>query len=135
MINRTDQAVEVIRQIGEPNVAIHLDTFHMHIEERDLAGAVRHAAGQLCHVHLVESDRGPLGGGGIDWTAFLDALSDANYTGLIGLEMLCDDLLAPNCSWSATPVGNDDSRIGQSLNTLRRMIEPYREPPGPGERT
>ena len=39
LVNTAAQAVRLIERIGEPNVMIHLDTYHMNIEEKGFAPA------------------------------------------------------------------------------------------------
>src|SRR5918994_1985075 len=52
------QALRLIERIGEPNVMIHLDTYHMNIEEKGFPSGIRTAGGHLRYIHLSESDRG-----------------------------------------------------------------------------
>ena len=53
---------------------LHLDTFHMNIEEADVGLAIRHAADKIGYIHIGESHRGYLGTGTIDFPAIFDAL-------------------------------------------------------------
>nr|WP_214106591.1 hypothetical protein [Acrocarpospora catenulata] len=52
---------------------IHLDTYHMNIEEDDLVRPVRDAGDRLGYVHIGENHRGFLGSGHLDFTGFLAA--------------------------------------------------------------
>ena len=47
LINTADQALEIIQKIGENNVVVHLDVYHMNIEEQDLAGPIKKCGTQL----------------------------------------------------------------------------------------
>jgi D-psicose/D-tagatose/L-ribulose 3-epimerase len=67
MISLTPQAVELIGEINAPNVKIHLDAYHMNIEEQGFAQAVKTAGSLLGYVHIGESHRGYLGTGTIDF--------------------------------------------------------------------
>ena len=62
-INTCEQVLGFIADIDEPNLSVHLDTFHMNIEERDLYGAITLARDRLGYVQLAESDRGVPGQG------------------------------------------------------------------------
>src|SRR4051812_17697912 len=42
-INTCDQAINMVETVGSPALKIHLDTFHMNIEEKDQATAIRKA--------------------------------------------------------------------------------------------
>lgn len=74
MLNTAAQGMAYIADVGASNVFLHLDTFHMNIEEADLGLAIRHAAGKIGYVHIGESHRGYLGTGNIDFAAIFDAL-------------------------------------------------------------
>ncbi|MGA7148982.1 MAG: TIM barrel protein, partial [Microbacterium sp.] len=67
-------------------LGLALDTYHLNIEEKRPDAAVRAAAGHIAHVQVCGSDRGAVGDDHTDWGAMLDALDDAGYTGVLGLE-------------------------------------------------
>lgn len=102
LINTCEQAFRLKEMIDEPNIAIHLDSYHMNIEEDGFYGPTRKAAPYLCHYHLSESHRGIPGTGTVDWDGIYKALSEANYTGLVGLESFAEvseALRAATCIW------------------------------------
>ena len=86
MINTAEQAVEFVEQVDSPALGIHLDTFHMNIEEKNVADAIDTVGSRLVHVHASENDRGTPGSGHVDWTAVRDALSSAGYDGAVVIE-------------------------------------------------
>lgn len=93
LINTVDQALDVLDPLlGDgTGVALALDTYHLNIEERDPAAAVR-AAGRHCAVvQVCGNDRGPVGGDQTDWNALLDALDDIHYRGPLTLESFTAD--------------------------------------------
>ena len=61
MLNTAAQGLAYIKDTGASNVFLHLDTFHMNIEEADVGLAIRHAADKIGYVHIGESHRGYLG--------------------------------------------------------------------------
>lgn len=73
---------------GAENVFIHLDTYHMNIEERSMAQGFRDCGDFLGYVHLSESNRGAPGNGCVDWTAAFTALSEIRYGGTLTLESM-----------------------------------------------
>ena len=85
-INTIEQAVEIIDRIGSDALKIHIDTFHMNIEEADSGAVIRHYAEYIGHVHASASHRGLLGEDQVDWTGVLGALHDAGYQGDIVIE-------------------------------------------------
>ena len=85
-INIAADAVRFIRDVGLPNVKVHLDTFHMIREEDDLVEAVRIADGLLGYVHACENQRGIPGRGQVPWVAFFRALKEVGYDGCVTIE-------------------------------------------------
>lgn len=57
------QAMDLIAEIDHPNVVVHLDSYHMNIEESSMADAVATCAPRLGYVHIGECHRGYLGSG------------------------------------------------------------------------
>ncbi len=86
MINIVDQGLKLIADVGEPNLGLHIDTFHMHLEEKDSAAAIRKAGDRVFHVHACENDRGVPGTGQVDWEAIFNVLSDIKYQGAVSIE-------------------------------------------------
>lgn len=85
-INTCDQALQMIKDVGSPALKVQLDTFHMNIEEKNQAAAVRKAGKLLAHVHACGCDRGTPGNDHIDWKGIAQALKDINYQGDIVIE-------------------------------------------------
>jgi D-psicose/D-tagatose/L-ribulose 3-epimerase len=79
LLNTTAQGLKFIEQTGSDHVLLHLDTFHMNIEEANPAAAIRLAGDKLGYFHIGESNRGHLGDGVIDFDLIFDALLDINY--------------------------------------------------------
>ena len=74
MLNTASQGMAYIADTGASNVFLHLDTFHMNIEEADVGLAIRHAADKIGYIHIGESHRGYLGTGSINFASIFDAL-------------------------------------------------------------
>lgn len=90
-INTLDQAVSVIDRVGSPALKIHIDTFHMNIEEEDSAEAIRQAAKHIGHVHASASHRGLLGKDQVDWKGVLNVLNEIGYDGDIVIESFSEN--------------------------------------------
>lgn len=67
-------------------VKLLADLFHMNIEEVDIAGALRSAAGFIGHIHFVDSNRRPAGLGHIDFAPIVSALKEIDYDGYLSAE-------------------------------------------------
>jgi D-psicose/D-tagatose/L-ribulose 3-epimerase len=85
-MNTAEQVMEVVDRVGSPSMGVLLDTFHMNIEERDPARAIRTCGAHLAHVHACGCDRGPPGGDQIPWPRILSGLRDVGYEGPIVIE-------------------------------------------------
>jgi len=87
-INIAEDAIKLAKDVDHPNVAVHLDTFHMNIEEKSLYKAIKSTgdAGLLAHVHTCENDRGAPGSGHVDWDGVFKALHEVNYDGWFVIE-------------------------------------------------
>jgi len=58
LVNLALQAGELLDRIDEPNVFVHLDTYHMNIEEKGFYEPIVSLGSRLGYIHLSESDRG-----------------------------------------------------------------------------
>jgi D-psicose/D-tagatose/L-ribulose 3-epimerase len=102
LVNTAAQALDLIGLIGEENVGVHLDAYHMNIEEDDFRGPIELTAEHLVHFHLSESHRGVPGRGTVDWPAIVSALVEAGYDGYVGLESfaeMSDAMRGATCIW------------------------------------
>ncbi len=98
VINTAHDALRLADDIGADNVRIHLDTYHMNIEEDDMVRPVYEVGDRLGYVHVGENHRGYLGSGHIDFGAFFHALADIHYTGPITFESFSSAVVAPGLS-------------------------------------
>ena len=71
-----------------PNCRIHLDTFHMNIDEANLPAAIETAGDLLGYFHVADSNRLAPGRGHLDFAAVFSALHQINYGGTISLECI-----------------------------------------------
>jgi len=111
LINTAAQALSLLELIDESNVGIHLDAYHMNIEEDDFRAPVDLVAEHLVHFHLSESHRGIPGRGTVDWEAIMGALSDAGYDGHVGLESfaeVADAMRGATCIWRDLAPSSDE---------------------------
>lgn len=86
VLNTASQAVEMCRRIGAPNIKVHLDVYHMNIEESDPARAIAETGDWLGYFHTGDSHRGYMGSGTVDLQAVFRALVHAGYEGPITFE-------------------------------------------------
>ncbi|MGW4796627.1 sugar phosphate isomerase/epimerase family protein [Nonomuraea sp. NPDC004297] len=98
VVNTARQALRLADDIGADNVVVHLDTYHMNIEEDDLVRPVLEVGQRLGYVHVGENHRGFLGSGHLDLTGFFHALADIGYRGPITFESFSSAVVAPGLS-------------------------------------
>ena len=91
-LNTCEQGLKLIAAIKSPAVKLHLDSFHMNIEEKDLGAAIRKAGKHLGHFHACGSDRGTPGGDHTDWPGIVSALKAIKYQGDVVIESFTPDV-------------------------------------------
>jgi D-psicose/D-tagatose/L-ribulose 3-epimerase len=91
-LNTCDQGLKLLKAVGARNVKLHLDTFHMNIEEKNQAAAIKKAGKLLGHFHACGSDRGTPGGDHIDWKSIVKALKAVKYKGDVVIESFTTDV-------------------------------------------
>jgi D-psicose/D-tagatose/L-ribulose 3-epimerase len=86
LLNTAADTARYVTEVGAPNVRVHFDTFHAHIEERDAAAAIRACGPILGYIHMSENDRGTPGTGSVPWGPTFSALRDVGYDGWLTVE-------------------------------------------------
>jgi len=86
LINTCQEALVYIDEVNSPNVYVHLDTYHMNIEEDSMTGAILQAGKKLGHFHIGENNRKPPGTGEMPWPAIFNALKEIRYPYQIVME-------------------------------------------------
>jgi D-psicose/D-tagatose/L-ribulose 3-epimerase len=112
LLNTTAQGLKFISETGSDHVRLHLDTFHMNIEEANPAAAIRLAGDKIGYFHIGESNRGYLGDGTINFDLIFDALLDIDYRRDVVFESfsaaVVDEGLSLACAiWRDTWTDND----------------------------
>ena len=88
LFNTAEELCAFLDRWSLPNCWVHLDTFHMNIEEADMAQAVRTAGARLGYLHVADSNRLYPGAGHIDFEPVLRAASEVGYAGSVSLECI-----------------------------------------------
>jgi len=102
LINTAQQAVELLDRIDENNMFVHLDTYHMNIEEESFKKAILTAGDRMGYIHLSESHRGTPGMGTVDWDGVFSGLKEVNFSGALIMESFVDlnpDIARATCMW------------------------------------
>ena len=101
----------LVEAVGSQHLGLHLDTFHLHLEERDSAAAIRAAGDRLFHFHACENDRGVPGRGQVRWPEVADALREVGYNGAVVIESFTPEVKSiarAVCIWRALASSQDE---------------------------
>jgi len=123
-INTCEQAIQMVKDVSSPALSIHLDTFHMNIEEKDPAAAVRRAGKMLGHFHACGSDRGTPGNDHIDWKSIAAALKKIGYKKDVVIESFTPDVLViakAAAIWRQMEPNKNDIAI-KGVKFLKRVL-------------
>ncbi|MGB4595488.1 MAG: sugar phosphate isomerase/epimerase family protein [Anaerolineaceae bacterium] len=110
LVTNLTQAKKFIIDVSVDNLKIHLDTFHMNIEENDLAKIILDAGDLLVNMHVSDSNRETAGRGHTDFRRILESLRKIPYQGYLVLEPV--------------PPGSNPS-FDSSRNSALRLREIY----------
>lgn len=85
LLNDARSGAAFARRVGH-GAGILYDSFHSHIEEKDVASAIAAAGDAIALVHISENDRSTPGRGQVAWAETFAALRAANYQGPLVVE-------------------------------------------------
>jgi D-psicose/D-tagatose/L-ribulose 3-epimerase len=113
IMNTGIEGLAFLDEVNRPNAFLHLDTYHMNIEEDGMQKSVLAAGERLGYVHIGESHRGYLGTGNVDFDSFFAALKKINYKGPITFESFSSAVVDPAlsntlCVWRNLWSDSDD---------------------------
>lgn len=107
IMNTGREGLEFLKLVGHGNVHLHLDTYHMNIEESGMLEPILDLGDELRYVHIGESHRGYLGSGSVDFAGLFRGLVRSGYDGPVVFE-----------SFSSTVV---DESLTKSLGIWRNL--------------
>ncbi|MEM7029954.1 MAG: sugar phosphate isomerase/epimerase family protein [Chloroflexota bacterium] len=111
IFNTVADGLDFIKQVDHPAVKLQLDTYHMNMEEDNIAQAIRLAGDKIGHFHCAASNRKMPGKGHINWSEVRQALDAVNYDGGILIETF----------------PNPNSETGRTINAWRPLVEDFDE--------
>lgn len=124
LVNTAAQAVAYVAMSGSEHLRIHLDTFHMAVEEADISEAIRTAMPLLGYLELGQSGRGPLSTGAVDIPEVVRAALDDGYEGRWGVEAFSRSVLSTPAAdmlaiWRA-PYDDGAELAADAMRVIRR---------------
>ena len=128
LINTGWQARWMIEKVGADNIFIHLDTYHMNIEEKGAGNGILDARDHLRYIHLSESDRGTPGMGTCDWDEVYATLAAIGFKGGLAMESFIN--MPPEVGYGLAvwrPVAENFQEVmDKGLPFLRNKARQYR---------
>jgi D-psicose/D-tagatose/L-ribulose 3-epimerase len=127
LLNTGRQACEMIERVGAENMFVHLDSYHMNIEEKGAGNGILAARAHLRYIHLSESDRGTPGWGTCDWDEIFATLAAIGFRGGLAMESFIN--MPPEVAWGLAvwrPVARDFEEVmDNGLPFLRGKARQY----------
>lgn len=124
LLTTAAQAKGLVQDVGSPAVRIHLDSFHMNVEEESFADAIRTAGSDLAQFHANENHRGNPGEGHVPWGEIAVALKEVEYDGPVVMEPFRRpgvDFGTAAAHWHP-PAADEDARITRGLAHLKERF-------------
>ena len=107
-LNTISEGKDFLKKLSRDNVLLHIDTYHMNIEEVSFRDSILEAKDLIGYVHLVDSNRWAPGYGHIDFREIVSALKQISYQGFLSLEVL--------------PLPDPDTAARKGIETVRRLL-------------
>jgi D-psicose/D-tagatose/L-ribulose 3-epimerase len=126
-LNTAEDGMKLLKDINKKNVKIHLDTYHMNIEEKNFYDPIVLCGSSLGYLHCSENDRGVVGSGHINWDEIFKGLARIHYNGWIGTETFyapIDFIPVASSVWRKLAENLDDVPKN-GLIYLRKKIQEY----------
>lgn len=122
--NTAKNVLDLIEKTEKDNLFLHLDTFHMNIEENNFYDPIILAGKKLKHVHITESHRGMLGEGTVNWNELFKALKEINFEGNLVLENFSSSISGMQqmvSLWQKSPYDAEELALG-SLEFMKNYF-------------
>jgi D-psicose/D-tagatose/L-ribulose 3-epimerase len=126
-LNTAADAVKLVKAVGEPNIKVHLNTFHMNIEEKNYYDPIVETGELLGHAHCCENDRGIAGTGSVNWDEVFRGLAEVGYDKWITLESFTPEIksvAASTAIWRQI-APSADALAADGLKFLKSMERKY----------
>ena len=107
-LNTISEGKDFLQKLKRENLLLHIDTYHMNIEEVSFGDSILEAKDLIGYVHLVDSNRWAPGYGHINFKEVLSALKKIGYEGFLSLEVL--------------PLPDPDTAAKKGIETVKRLL-------------
>jgi D-psicose/D-tagatose/L-ribulose 3-epimerase len=96
LLYNTARGLAFIDAVAHDNVSLHLDTFHMSIDEASPFDAIAAAVPRLAYFELDQSHRGAATEGSLNLVDWAQKACSAGYRGIVGVEAFSRQRMAPD---------------------------------------
>ena len=112
LLNTAEETCAFLEEYALDNCFVHLDTFHMNIEESDFSAAIRRCGSKLGYFHVADNTRRCPGSGQLDFTSILAALREVGYKGYVTVECLPGDDRVETAKMAIEHMRQCEKRLG-----------------------
>lgn len=106
-LNSTLEGKDFLHKVGRDNLLLHIDTFHMNIEDVSFKESILDAADSIGYVHFADSNRWAPGYGHISFKEVVSALKNISYEGFLSLEIF--------------PLPDSPTAAKKGIDTIRKL--------------
>jgi sugar phosphate isomerase/epimerase len=107
-LNTVSEGINFLKKIRKNNVLLHIDTFHMNIEDPSFRNSMIEAKNLIGYVHIADSNRWVPGYGHLNFQEVISALKEINYQGFLSLE--------------AFPLPDPDTAAKKGIENIRKLL-------------
>ncbi|HSV31188.1 MAG TPA: sugar phosphate isomerase/epimerase [Atribacteraceae bacterium] len=126
-LNVAEDGVKLVEEIGRDNIGVHLDTYHMNIDEKNFYDPIKTAGAHLFLLHCSENDRGIPGSGHVNWDEAFRALAEIDYHGWLVIESFfepMEDIPVATSIWR--PIApSREAIMGEGVKFIREKAREY----------
>ena len=106
-LSRFDQALEIISEVGAPNLSVQYDIYHMQIMHGDLAHTIQSNLDRIGHIQFADTPgRHEPGTGEINFPFLFEHLDRIEYAGWVGAEYFPGGATTDGLNWFAPSRSN-----------------------------
>ena len=103
-LRTSQQAVEIIDEVGADNLHLQFDVYHTHIMEGDVVGSIQRNLARIAHVQIADDPgRHEPGTGCIDFALVFQTLEVSKYGGWVGCEYVPSKTTEESLTWLRNP--------------------------------
>lgn len=100
VVNRTQQALDLIAEVGLPNVAVQYDIYHAQREEGNITPTLRAHLAQIGHIQIADNPgRHQPGTGELNFPFLFAELDRLGYAGYVGCEYIPEPNTLASLGW------------------------------------